>query len=122
MSDDIRIIKTDLLTPVQKEWLKGAPVLDPDTLDAAIIGTLETPSGYAAVYDYEKLIAVFLANDPTQQWDDAVDWISYNTIRALPYMGSRAPWILEEATVEYSYNEEDEPLIKFNNKKWWRHH
>ena len=32
----------------------------------------------------------------TEQWsyEDAVEWIDYNTIRALPYMGEGAPIIM----------------------------
>ena len=32
----------------------------------------------------------------TEGWDeiDAVEWIDYNTIRALPYMGENAPMII----------------------------
>ena len=46
-----------------------------------------------AIYDYDKMIE-WLMN--TEGWDyiDAVEWIEFNTIRALPYMGEDAPIIL----------------------------
>lgn len=68
-------------------------VLEPsEFLDSAIIGRV---NGICkAVYDYDLLIKAFInANDG---WDveDAEDWISYNTIRAIPYMGECAPVIM----------------------------
>lgn len=46
-----------------------------------------------AVYDYEKMIDYLMEKE---NWSDneAVEFIEYNTIRALPYMGSSAPIII----------------------------
>ena len=45
------------------------------------------------VYDYDKMIAE-LMEDEGMNYDDAVDWIEYNTIRSLPYAGEKAPIIM----------------------------
>lgn len=46
-----------------------------------------------AVYDYEKMIDYLMGKE---NWSDneAVEFIEYNTIRALPYMGENAPIIV----------------------------
>lgn len=58
--------------------------------DDALIGVTEDGR---AVYDYEKMISWLMA---TEGWtpEEAEEWINYNTIRALPYMGDKAPLIL----------------------------
>jgi hypothetical protein len=120
VSDDIRIIKSKVLSKAQKELLDAAPILDPDTLDAAIIGTVPTSDGHAAVYDFEKLVEAMM--EPGTEREDVLDWISYNTIRALPYMGERAPWILEELhELEFSCADDDEGPVRLFGKSWWRH-
>lgn len=52
-----------------------------------------------AIYDYDKMIE-WLMN--TEGWDyiDAVEWIEFNTIRALPYMGEDAPIIMYGFSLE----------------------
>lgn len=58
--------------------------------DDALIGVTEDGR---AVYDYEKMISWLVE---TEGWtpDEAEDWVNYNTIRALPYMGDNAPLIM----------------------------
>ena len=56
-------------------------LLDPEYLDEAIIGISHDDR---AIYDYDKLIECFVKNDNFTE-EDAIDWINYNTIRALPY-------------------------------------
>ena len=46
-----------------------------------------------AIYDYEKMIE-WLMDEENWSDDEAVEWIEYNTIRALPYMGKGAPIIM----------------------------
>ena len=68
-------------------------VLEPrEFLNNAIIGTVNGLS--KAVYDYDLLVEAFL--EANKDWDveDADDWISYNTIRAIPYMGESSPVIM----------------------------
>lgn len=58
--------------------------------DSALIGVTDDNR---AVYDYEKMIE-YLIREDDMSYDDAVEWISYNTIRALPYAGEAAPIVM----------------------------
>lgn len=46
-----------------------------------------------AVYDYDKMVEWIMKTDKCS-YDDAVDWIEYNTIRSLPYVGNKAPIVV----------------------------
>lgn len=46
-----------------------------------------------AIYDYEKMVD-WLMKEEGWSDNDAIEWIEYNTLRALPYMGSKAPIIM----------------------------
>ena len=45
------------------------------------------------VYDYDKMVEYLMNNDG---WSDieAIEWIEYNVIRSIPYMGSDAPIVM----------------------------
>ena len=58
--------------------------------DSAIIGITENNQ---VVYDYEKMIEHLMQEDD-MDYEEAVDFISYNTIRSLPYAGEGAPIIM----------------------------
>ena len=58
--------------------------------DSAIIGITENNQ---VVYDYEKMIE-YLMQGEDMDYEEAVDFISYNTIRSLPYAGEGAPIIM----------------------------
>lgn len=50
-------------------------------------------SNNRAVYDYEKM-AEWLMKNWECTYEEAVDWIEYNTIRSLPYVGDDAPIVV----------------------------
>lgn len=58
--------------------------------DDALIGVSQDGR---AIYDYEKMIE-WLIKEEGWTDDEAVEWIEYNTVRALPYMGEDAPIIM----------------------------
>ena len=58
--------------------------------DSAIIGITENNQ---VVYDYEKMIEHLMQEDD-MDYEESVDFISYNTIRSLPYAGDGAPIIM----------------------------
>lgn len=58
--------------------------------DSAIIGV---STDNQAVYDYDKMVE-HLVNNEGMTEEEAADFISYNTVRALPYMGENHPIIL----------------------------
>lgn len=58
--------------------------------DDALIGVTESNQ---AVYDFDKMVEWLVQNDGLS-YEEAVEFIEYNTIRALPYFGERAPIII----------------------------
>lgn len=45
------------------------------------------------IYDFEKMVDWLMKKEG---WSDneAIEWIEYNTIRGLPYMGEKAPIVM----------------------------
>lgn len=58
--------------------------------DDALIGVTEDGR---AVYDYDKMVAWLVETEEFTE-EEATEWVDYNTIRALPYMGEKAPIIM----------------------------
>lgn len=65
-------------------------VFDNPNFDNSIIGV--TTDG-KAVYDYDKMVAELMEDDDISE-QEAIDFIDYNTIRAIPYAGEMAPVIM----------------------------
>lgn len=68
----------------------GIVFLTNDSYDTALIGV--TDDGQA-VYDYDLMVE-WLVKRRKMTYEDAAEWIDYNTVRALPYMGARHPVIM----------------------------
>lgn len=62
---------------------------NPDFADA-VVGISEEGR---VIYDYDKMVESLMAEDCISD-EEAVDFIEYNTIRAIPYMGEKKPIIL----------------------------
>jgi hypothetical protein len=73
--------------------LEESIVFENPNYDDAIIGYDEITQ--RVVYDYEKMIEC-LINEDGMEYDEAIDFIDYNTIRACPYMGDKAPIVLRK--------------------------
>jgi hypothetical protein len=58
--------------------------------DSAIIGVSDEDR---VVYDYDEMIASLMLEDD-MTIEEAMDFINYNTIRALPYAGADGPIII----------------------------
>ena len=58
--------------------------------DDALIGVTEDNR---AVYDFDKMVDWLCENEGFSP-EEAIEWIEYNTIRALPYAGEDAPIIM----------------------------
>lgn len=69
---------------------EGIKFLTNYSYDDALIGVSHD---WRAVYDYNLMIDWLMKEEG---WSDneAVEWIEYNTIRALPYFGEGAPIIM----------------------------
>ena len=52
------------------------------------------------IYSYDKMIECLITEDG-MTYEDAIEFIDYNTIRAIPYMGERGPIVLYDDP-EYS--------------------
>ena len=65
-------------------------LFDNPSYDDALIGVTEDDR---AVYDFDKMVAWLVEHDGMTV-DEAIEWIEYNAVRALPYHGDRAPIIV----------------------------
>ena len=65
-------------------------ILENYSYDDALIGVTECGR---AVYDYDKMVK-WLRQHTGWDMEQAVEWIEYNTIRALPYAGPNGPLIM----------------------------
>lgn len=65
-------------------------ILSNYSYDDALIGVTEDNR---AVYDFDKMVD-WLCDNHNFSYEEAVEWIEYNTIRALPYAGANAPIIM----------------------------
>ena len=68
---------------------------EPEFCDEAIIGI--SIDGHV-IYSYEKLVNAFINNE-NMTFEEAEEWISYNTIRTVPYM--EVPPIIINELAEY---------------------
>lgn len=75
---------------LRAELPEDAIVFDNMSYDGSIVGV--TTDG-RVVYDYDKMIEE-LMEDEGWSYNEAVDWIEFNTIRSLPYAGEKAPIIM----------------------------
>ena len=53
-----------------------------------------------AVYDYDMMVRCLVDEDGMTE-EDAMDYIAYNTIRSIPYMGAMAPIVLYHLNREW---------------------
>lgn len=69
---------------------EGIKYLTNYSYDDALIGV---SNDNRAIYDYNKMIDWLMKKEG---WSDneAIEWIEYNTVRSLPYMGEGAPIIM----------------------------
>jgi hypothetical protein len=64
----------------------------PEQYKSAILGL--TSDDNHVVYSYNKLVDAMLKENPEWTETDAIEWIDYNTIRSLGFMGENAPMII----------------------------
>jgi hypothetical protein len=75
---------------LRAELPEDAIVFDNMSYDGSIVGV--TTDG-RVVYDYDKMVEE-LMQDEGWNYEDAVEWIEYNTIRALSYTGENGPIVM----------------------------
>lgn len=70
--------------------LEGTPYFVDDDYESAILGYTE---GGNLVYSYDGMIEYLATKDDIAP-EDAQEWIDYNVIRMIPYMGDKKPIIV----------------------------
>ena len=78
-----------------KQWLcdqgnEESVVFENPDYVSAIIGVSEDGR---VIYDYNLMIESLMKSD-NMTYDEASEFIDYNTIRALPYMGEKTPIVM----------------------------
>ena len=71
---------------------EGSVILRNYDYETAVIG-VDTEG--RVVYSFEKMVKYLIDNEKMTE-EEAIERIEYNTIRALPYMGNKAPIIVKE--------------------------
>lgn len=69
---------------------EGVVILSSYSYDDALIGVSDEGR---AIYDYDLMVKWIVDNTEMDE-TEAVEWIDFNTIRALPYAGKNAPIIM----------------------------
>ena len=75
---------------IRNQLPSDAVVFDNHAYDNSIIGT--TFDG-RAIYCYESMVEELMEDEGWEE-TDAIEWIEYNTLRALPYAGEKAPVVI----------------------------
>ena len=83
MAEDKRTAKEKL----EDNGYEDIIIIDEDSFRESCIGVTGDDR---AVYDYSKMIEEY-SKAHNISWDDAMDYIEYNIIRALSYYGAKAP-------------------------------
>lgn len=78
-----------------REWLcehgnDDSVVFDGPDYDSAIIGVSTDGN---VIYDFDKMVEQ-LSTDDNITREEAIEFIEYNTIRAIPYAGEPAPIVI----------------------------
>lgn len=77
---------------IRMELPPDSIVLDNCSYDNSIIGI--TFDG-RVIYDFDLMVQEYM-NDVGCSPGEAIEWIEYNTLRALLYMGSKAPLVVNQ--------------------------
>lgn len=75
---------------LRAELPEDAILFDNMSYDGSIVGV--TADG-RVVYDYDMMVEE-LVHDEEWSYEEAAEWIDYNTIRMLPYTGENGPIIM----------------------------
>lgn len=84
-------METNVRDLLNEMGMTDSIVFENPNYDSAIIGYDMVSN--RIIYDYELMIQHLMENDG-MEYDEAAEFIDYNTIRATPYAGELAPIIL----------------------------
>ncbi len=74
------------------EGFEDSVVLENPEYLSAVIGRTEDGR---VIYSYEKMVESLMSDDGMDR-EEAMEFIDFNTVRAIPYMGEKAPVIMYE--------------------------
>lgn len=96
-------IRRDILNNI---GLEESIVFENPDYDSAIVGY--DANDYRVVYDFEKMVE-YLMDTNGMTYEDAVEFIEYNTIRAIPYAGPNSPIVVYniEDNIDYLISTEN---------------
>lgn len=89
MSEINNTPRRDLLNEM---GLEDSIVFENPDYDSAIIGYSDD---YRIIYDFDLMVEHLMTVD-NMSFEDAIEFIEYNTIRSIPYAGSLAPIVLHK--------------------------
>lgn len=78
----------------REEMEEGTVFLEPEYFDEAIIGKARVNGHEVLAYSLQAIIDAVYKHE-VQDMDEATEWVEYNTLRAIPYMGEQAPVIVD---------------------------
>ena len=80
----------ELKSRLCEDSYEGAIVLEnPDYAEAAV----GVSNNGCVVYDFELMVEHLISKDG-MTFEEAVEFIEYNTLRAIPYFGEKAPIVM----------------------------
>ena len=82
---------------LRAELPEDAIIFDNMSYDGSIVGV--TTDG-RVVYDYEKMVEELMC-DEEWSYEEAAEWIDYNTIRSIPYAGENRPIIMYRLNLKW---------------------
>ena len=88
MKDNSKTSRRDILNEI---GLEESVVFENPDYDSAIIGY--DANNNRVIYDFEKMVIHLMDNDG-MTYEEAVEFIEYNTLRSIPYTGGDAPIVM----------------------------
>lgn len=127
---EVRKVNYPFSSKAEEASLTGAVVLDPPSLDEAIIGVTKNDRGEPIfVYDFDELVRceardhaqTLSATNPDEDvfaLEQAFDWVCFNIIGSISNMGDRAPLVLQRLDRECVADVELSEITVFDDRLW----
>lgn len=74
----------------QEDLFEGTTIFENPDFNEAVLGYSEDGR---IIYSYDKMPECLMCEPHNMSYEEAIEWIDYNTIRTIPYMGDKAPII-----------------------------
>lgn len=96
--------KTPKRDIINELGLEESIVFENPDYDSAIIGY--DANDNRIIYDFEKMIEHLMDVD-NMSYEEAFEFIEYNTLRAIPYAGEKSPIVLHRIDDYLNYKSDD---------------